>query len=70
MKYKARLVAQGFSQKFLIHFNETYAPVAKTDSLRIILTIAAHFDMEIYQYDCKSAYLHGEPLKEEIYLWA
>ena len=68
VKYKARLVAQGFSQVILQHYNETFALVVKTATLQIILLVAAHFDWEIVQFDCKLAYLHGNPLKELIYM--
>ena len=44
IKNKARLVAQGISQQFLIHYDETFAHIAKTSTLRIILTMAAHYD--------------------------
>ena len=56
---KARVVAQGFNQK-PGQFDETYAPVAKMTSIRILLTWAAVRDLDIYQFDCKTAFLHAK----------
>lgn len=66
-KYKARLVAKGFSQVPGVDFEETYAPVGRTTSLRLLLAIAATEDLEIYQVDVEGAYLNGS-LEEEIYM--
>lgn len=66
-KYKARFVARGCSQKRGFDYAETYAPVAKLSTLRILLSIANHFDMHIHQMDVKGAFLNGD-LDEEIYM--
>ena len=66
-KYKARLVAKGYSQARGIDFDETFAPVVKFNSIRILLAFAAQYDLEIHQMDVKSAYLNGD-LVEEIYM--
>jgi hypothetical protein len=66
-RYKARLVAQGFSQKFGIDYEDTFAPVVKYTSIRTILAIAAKRDMEIHHMDVKTAFLNSE-LKEDIYM--
>lgn len=58
-KEKARLVAQGFNQR-PGQFDETYAPVAKLASVRILLAWAAVRDLEIFQFDCKTAFLHAK----------
>ncbi|TFY76187.1 hypothetical protein EWM64_g7826 [Hericium alpestre] len=66
-KYKARLVAQGFSQIPGIDFTDTFAPVAKLSSVRLVATLAARFNYELHQMDVKNTYLNGD-LKEEIYM--
>jgi hypothetical protein len=67
LKYEACVVAQGFTQIEGVNYNETFAPVAKLASLRVILALAAELDLEVHQMDIKSAYLNGE-LKEDIFM--
>ena len=64
---KARLVAQGFTQIEGLDFGETYAPVARLESIRILLAYASHHDFKLYQMDVKSAFLNG-PLSELVYV--
>jgi hypothetical protein len=66
-RYKARLVAKGFSQRPGIDFEETFSPVIKHDTLRVVLSLVAAHDLEMSQLDVKTAFLYGE-LDEEIYL--
>jgi hypothetical protein len=66
-RYKARIVAQGFSQKPHLDYTETFAPVAKFASLRTILAIAAIEDLEVHHMDVSSAFLNGD-LEEDIYM--
>uniref|UniRef100_A0A2N9EKJ9 CCHC-type domain-containing protein n=1 Tax=Fagus sylvatica TaxID=28930 RepID=A0A2N9EKJ9_FAGSY len=66
-KYKARLVAKGFTQQPGVDFVDTYSPVAKFASVRIIMVVAARLDLELHQLDVKTAFLNGD-LKEEIYM--
>jgi hypothetical protein len=66
-RYKARLVAKGYSQKEGIDYIETFAPVLKYKSLRILLSIAAIKDMEVKQMDVETAFLNAE-IKEEVYM--
>jgi len=66
-RHKARFVARGFSQKEGIDYHETFSPVMKYQSLRILLSIANARNMFIEQMDVKTAFLHGD-LEEEIYL--
>lgn len=67
VRHKARLVAQGFTQKFGVDFDEVFAPVAKQVSLRTLLTIASRRGMIVKHVDVKTAYLHGI-LDETIYM--
>ena len=66
-KHKARLVAKGFSQREGVDYNETFAPVAKMNTIRTILSLAASYKWEIHQMDVKSVFLNGN-LSEEIYM--
>jgi hypothetical protein len=64
---KARLVAKGYSQVEGFDFDETYAPVARLESIRILLAYATYHGFKLYQMDMKSAFLNG-PIKEEVYV--
>ncbi|XP_075524464.1 uncharacterized protein LOC142556847 [Primulina tabacum] len=67
VRNKARLVAQGYTQIEGIDFDETFAPVARIESVRLLLAIACHMDIKLYQMDVKSAFLNGI-LNEEAYV--
>lgn len=67
VRYKARLVTKGFSQIPGIDFTETFAPVMRLDTLRLLLALAATYGMVIHVVDIVGAYLNGE-LKEQIYM--
>ncbi|GKB37944.1 retrovirus-related pol polyprotein from transposon TNT 1-94 [Tanacetum coccineum] len=66
-KNKARLVAQGYSQEEGIDYDETFAPVARMEAIRIFLAFATYMNFKVYQMDVKSAFLNGK-LKEEVYV--
>lgn len=66
-KYKARLVAKGFRQTKGHDYFDTYSPVTKITSIRILIAIAALYNMKIHQMDVKTTFLNGE-LEEEIYM--
>jgi hypothetical protein len=63
----ARLVTKGYAQVACLDFEETFAPVAKLESIRILLVYAAHHSFKLVQMDVKSAFLN-EPIKEEVYV--
>ncbi|GKA24961.1 retrovirus-related pol polyprotein from transposon TNT 1-94 [Tanacetum coccineum] len=64
---KARLVAQGYSQQEGIDYDETYTPVARLESIRILLAYACALDFKLFQMDVKSAFLNGF-INEEVYV--
>jgi transposase InsO family protein len=66
-KYKARLVVKGFLQKEGYDFFDTYSPVTRITSIRVLMAIAALHNLEIHQMDVKTAFLNGD-LEEEIYM--
>jgi hypothetical protein len=63
----ARLVAKGYSEVEGLDFNETFAPIARLESIHILLAYATHHGFKLYQMDIKSAFLNG-PIKEEVYM--
>lgn len=67
LKRKARLCGRGFSQTEGVDYNETFAPIAQHDSMRTLLSIVATEDMEMIQFDVKTAFLNGK-LEEEVYM--
>lgn len=66
-KFKARLVARGFQQTHGIDYFDTFSPVAKLESLRVLLAVAARDNLVHTQFDITTAFLHGK-IKEDIYL--
>jgi hypothetical protein len=64
---KAILVAKGYAQVTSLYFEETFAPVARLESIRILLAYAAHHSFKSFQKDVKSVFLNG-PIKEEVYV--
>jgi hypothetical protein len=60
-------VAKGYAQVAGLDFEETFAPVARLESIRILLAYAAHHSFRLFQMDVKSAFLYG-PIKEEVYV--
>jgi hypothetical protein len=67
VKHKARLVAKGYVQQQGVDFDEVFAPVARMESIRMLLAVAAQGGWYVHHMDVKSAFLNGE-LKEEVYV--
>ena len=61
------MVVKGYSQVYRLDYNETFTHVARMESIRLVLAIAASKRSEVHHMDVKSAFLHGD-LKEEIYM--
>jgi len=66
-RYKARLVVKGFTQRESIDYNEIFSPVVKFKTIRLMLIVVVHFDLELEQLDIKTAFMHGD-LDEQIYM--
>ena len=66
-RYKARLVAQGCSQKFGLDYEETFSPVVRFESIRSVVALGAQHKLKLHQMDVSTAFLHGE-LAEEVYM--
>ncbi|GJY54149.1 retrovirus-related pol polyprotein from transposon TNT 1-94 [Tanacetum coccineum] len=67
LQNKTRLVAKGYKQEEGINFEESFAPVARLEAVRMFIAFAAHMNITIFQMDVKTAFLNG-PLKEEVYV--
>ena len=65
--HKARLVGKGFNQQEGVDYNDSFSPISKNDSLRIILALVTHFDLELHQMGVETTFLNGS-LVEEVYM--
>ncbi|KAG7559395.1 Zinc finger CCHC-type [Arabidopsis thaliana x Arabidopsis arenosa] len=66
-RYKARLVARGFTQTYGADYKETFAPVAKLHTVRVVLSLATNLSWDLWQMDVKNAFLQGE-LEDDVYM--
>ena len=66
-RHKARLVAQGFSQKFGVDYEETFSPVVRFESVRTVIALASQHSLKLHQMDVTTAFLNGD-LQEEVYM--
>ena len=71
MRYKVRLIAQGFSQVYRVNFIKPFAPTVRRESLRMFSIIVTSYNLKLHQIDVKAAYLTGDLWEEnkEIYMW-
>jgi hypothetical protein len=67
VKHKARLVVKGYSQRHGMDYDEVFTPVARLETVRMLLALAAHQDWEVHHMDVKSAFLNGD-LVEEVFV--
>ena len=67
IRNKARLVVQGYSQIEGVDYDETFSPVARMESIKILLALACHLKFKLYQKDVKTVFLFGF-LKEDVYV--
>ncbi|RDX79462.1 hypothetical protein CR513_40107, partial [Mucuna pruriens] len=66
-RYKVRLIAKGYTHTYGIDYEETFSPVTKINTVRIIISLITHFGWNLQYFDVKNVFLHGD-LEEEVYM--
>ena len=66
-RYKVRLIAKGYTQTYGIDYQETFSPVVKLNTVRVLLSLVVNLDWPLHQFDIKNAFLHGD-LEKEVYM--
>ena len=67
-RYKARLVARGYTQSYGIDYEETFATAAKLNTIQVLVSRATNYDWPLFQLDVKNGFLNGD-LEEEVYIF-
>ena len=66
-RYKARLIAQGYSQRYGVDYDKTFSPVVRFESIRTVIALSIQMGFKLHQIDVTSAFLNGE-LEDEVYM--
>lgn len=66
-RYKARLVTKGYTYTYGVNYQETFSPVAKLNTMRVLLSFAANLDQPLYRYDVNNSFFHDD-LEKEVYM--
>lgn len=66
-RYRTRLVAKGYTQTYSVDYQETFSPVTKLNTIRVVLSLTANIDWSLHQFDVKNAFFRDD-LKEEVYI--
>lgn len=66
-RYKAKLVAKEYTQTYGVYYQETFARIAKMNTIKILLSYTANLDWDLHQFDVKNVFLHRD-LEEEVYI--
>ena len=65
-KHKARLVVKGYAQRYGIDFTDVFAPLARMETIRVLLDLAAFYGWDVHHLEVKSAFLNGEIMEQNL----